>query len=81
MTKHLSAGAMCAHLKEKSVTHFKALEQTETNPFMLNNKSQKGYNFPELEQELLAWLCRNETRHAALTDNILKEKAKKLLSE
>jgi hypothetical protein len=54
------------------------LAKTETNPHVLNSKSSKGGHFPVLEQELFSWFRRKETQHAALTDDIICEKAKQI---
>ena len=78
MPKRLSAGAMSKLLKADSVKHYLQLAKTETNPHVLNSKSCKGGHFPVLEQELFSWFRRKETQHAALTDDIICEKAKQI---
>jgi hypothetical protein len=51
----------------------KAIE-AESNPFKLNAKSFQGSHYPELEHKFLfAWFRRCETRHAAITDDIITE--------
>ncbi len=50
----------------------KAIE-AESNPLKLNAKSFQGSYYPELEHRLFAWFRRCETRHAAITDDIITE--------
>ena len=49
--------------------------KSEINPFKLEAKSFQGTHFPELEDELFAWVRRSESKKAFLTDDIITEKA------
>jgi hypothetical protein len=80
MTKKLSKAAVCFWFSEKKGkrSQKEKLEQAvqvEINPFKLAAKSFQGTHFPELEDELFAWVCRCESRKACLTDDIITEKA------
>ena len=51
-----------------------------TNPLKLGKKISKENNFPELENKFFAWFCRNESKQAVLTDDVVTQKAKTMLA-
>ncbi len=81
MKKRLSVGAMCNLLKPDNVKRFMKMHENETNAYVLSRKSSKGGLFPDLETELFSWFRHNETKHAALTDDIVREKAKSIAAK
>jgi hypothetical protein len=54
---------------------------TETSHYVLSMKTKHATDFPELENQLWAWFCRNETKQAAITGDLLKIKALRLAGE
>ncbi len=48
---------------------------TETSQHVLNMKTKHAPEFLELENQLWAWFRQNESKHAAITGNLLKMKA------
>ena len=80
MKNKLSKAAVCLWFSEKKGkrSQKEKLEhavEAEINPFKLSAKSFQGTHFPELEDELFAWVRRCESRKACLTDDIITEKA------
>jgi hypothetical protein len=72
---------MCNLLKPDNVKRFMKLNESEVNAHVLKSKSSKGGHLPDLEKELFSWSLRNETKHAALTDDIVREKAKTIAAK
>jgi hypothetical protein len=66
---------MSNFLNPANVKRFKQLAENETNVYVLKSKGSTGGHFPELEAELFSWFRRNETKQAAITDDIIRTKA------
>ena len=54
---------------------------TETSQYVLNMKTKHSPEFLELENQLWAWFRRNESKHAAITGDLLKIKALRLAGD
>ena len=54
---------------------------TETSHYVLSMKTKQAPEFLDLENALWAWFRRNETKHAAITGDLLKMKALRIAAE
>ncbi len=80
MKKKLSRGAVSLWFSEKQGKRSQKVKlehavKAEVNPFKLAAKVFQGTHFPELEDELFAWVRRFESLKTCLTDDLITEKA------
>ena len=67
-------------LRKEEFNRIKAFA-ADTNHFMLQKKSSKPSQFPQLEDKLFAWFRRIEMKHGVLTDDIVRAKALEYAAE
>ena len=79
LKKSLSKGAMSNLIKDKE--RLLKVAAKETSQHVLSMKTKHEPEFLDLENELWAWFRRNETKHAAITGDLLKMKALRIAAE
>jgi hypothetical protein len=79
MQRPLSKGGMSNLFKDKE--RLLKVAGTKTSQHVLSMKTKHAPEFLELENQFWAWFRRNETKHAAITEDLLKMKALRLSAE
>ena len=72
LEKEIDRSTITKMFRETELKRLRA-SKDETNPFKLGKKSSKETSFPELENKLFAWFRRNESKHAVLTDDVVRK--------
>ena len=72
LEKEINRSTITKMFRETELKRFEGFKG-RNKPNQAGKKSSKETSFPELENKLFAWFRRNESKHAVLTDDVVRK--------